>query len=312
MNRSIAVGLVLLFVAIQAVADPNNLEDGVFIVHVPTIECMASGDPPAGGWCQRYQDDCAISAAYEQVNRIDVTGYAPNFMFVLAAWEEEKTWAGAEFGLGDFDPALFGFLDWAPCFQDYTLGLEIPTPGWPGPNEGVALAAGAVPWGGNYLPIYYFVGYAYGYHGAGTIPLDVDPPTGFAGTANALIPATQYPVVCFGALGINREGSYCEPPTYMGVATEARETDLAMHVLNPSTEDDRITYRIPPWGAGRPMDLSVFDVSGRLVRTLARGPHAAGEYEVRWNDRTAAQAGLYFARLTIGSEMIAQRLIVLR
>ena len=54
-------------------------------------------------------------------------------------------------------------------------------------------------------------------------------------------------------------------------------------------------------GAGGPMDLAVYAVDGRRMRTLSSGEHAAGEYRLSWDGRGDAgqtlSAGVYFARL---------------
>ena len=48
------------------------------------------------------------------------------------------------------------------------------------------------------------------------------------------------------------------------------------------------------------MRLGVYDLSGRLVRTLADGERAAGEHVIEWDGRDDARislaAGVYFVR----------------
>lgn len=60
--------------------------------------------------------------------------------------------------------------------------------------------------------------------------------------------------------------------------------------------------------------LRVFDASGRLVRTLARGVLGAGEHRVAWDGRDedgrAVGAGTYFTRL-VGPDGVLERRIVL-
>ena len=50
-----------------------------------------------------------------------------------------------------------------------------------------------------------------------------------------------------------------------------------------------------------PVDLAVFGVDGRRVRTLVREVREPGEYTVVWNGRDdeghATSAGVYYARL---------------
>jgi len=54
-------------------------------------------------------------------------------------------------------------------------------------------------------------------------------------------------------------------------------------------------------GHDGPVDLAVYDVLGRAVRTLAHGPAAAGAQRIAWDGRRddghTAGAGVYFVRL---------------
>jgi hypothetical protein len=211
--RKVLLTLALLGLAVGgANADPSVLADGIFFAHyVP--ELPYSTDPPAVGWCDAYLD-YAVGSVAEVNARIDCATYCPVVWYVLAAWgTEDKTWCGTEFGLGAFDAGLFGFVEAAPCFP--VEGLEIPTAGWPGPNEGTAFVVTGDPWMGNWVPVYYFGGYAYGYAAPGDIPLDVDPPTGFAGFGNCLAPPQSFPAYALGSMGINYDGivpDFPEPP----------------------------------------------------------------------------------------------------
>lgn len=59
------------------------------------------------------------------------------------------------------------------------------------------------------------------------------------------------------------------------------------------------------------VDLSVYDLSGRKVATLARGSMPAGQYTRDWNGGGAG-AGVYFVRLRVGSETYNLRTINLK
>jgi hypothetical protein len=59
------------------------------------------------------------------------------------------------------------------------------------------------------------------------------------------------------------------------------------------------------------VDLSVFDLSGRRIATLAKGVMFARAYEYRW-DGTGASAGVYFVRLKVGAETYNLRAVTLR
>jgi hypothetical protein len=62
--------------------------------------------------------------------------------------------------------------------------------------------------------------------------------------------------------------------------------------------------------------LGVYDVHGRLVRTLLRGPVAAGWQRATWDGRndggTPVAAGVYYCRLRAGSATDSRRVVLLR
>ncbi len=167
-----------------------------------------SSSPPAGGWCREYWDHYRLEDCEDQVNRIDTT--EPVIWFVLAAWAEEKEWCGTEFGLGEYDPAAFGITDHGPCWPED--GLEIPTSSWPGPGEGTAIVVAGAPWEGNFVPVYWFAGYAYE---EGLIPLSADPATGFAGTSNCESPPQAWAADSLGGMGLFQDGVYACPAGLM-------------------------------------------------------------------------------------------------
>jgi flagellar hook assembly protein FlgD len=72
------------------------------------------------------------------------------------------------------------------------------------------------------------------------------------------------------------------------------------------------TYDLP--NAAR-ASLTILDVSGRTVATIAEGDHGAGRYQLRWDarrdDGSALPAGLYFARFTTAGMTRTARLVLL-
>lgn len=83
---------------------------------------------------------------------------------------------------------------------------------------------------------------------------------------------------------------------------------------NPFRAHTMIAYDLPR--AGR-VELSIFDVSGRLVRSLVSGTvQQAGHYSVEWDGRdgsgSALPAGLYFGRLAAGGDQAMRRLVRVR
>jgi flagellar hook assembly protein FlgD len=60
--------------------------------------------------------------------------------------------------------------------------------------------------------------------------------------------------------------------------------------------------------------LSVYDVTGRLVRVVRDQEWPAGEHVVEWNGRTdagAAAAGIYFVRFEAGERRQTERVVFL-
>lgn len=69
----------------------------------------------------------------------------------------------------------------------------------------------------------------------------------------------------------------------------------------PNPFNPRTTIRLTVAEPRDRLELSVFDISGRLVRRLMEGPVAPGTYNVTWDGRSDAgrdvPSGLYFARM---------------
>jgi len=184
-----------------------GLGGGVLIAH-HAAGMVYSSDAPREGWCAKYRSEFAITSAEQQANRTDRVG-APVLWLVLSAWHEPKEFCGVEFGLGDYDSTAFIIVEHGACQGPH---LEIPNGAWPGPNTGVALASREQPgWSGNYVPIYYFVGYAYE---PGT-RIQI---TGYSAKRPAASWASGGPrsiaaeAVCLGAFGVLQDGIACAPP----------------------------------------------------------------------------------------------------
>jgi len=82
---------------------------------------------------------------------------------------------------------------------------------------------------------------------------------------------------------------------------------------NPAISGQRLSFTLPEAGM---VDLRIFDVSGRLVRTAFDGVGLpAGERSWQWDARDdrgqRLPAGVYLARLSLGRERAVQRLLLL-
>ncbi len=94
-------------------------------------------------------------------------------------------------------------------------------------------------------------------------------------------------------------------------------TALLANYPNPfsagNTSTTTIRYQLTSAGD---IGLAIYDLTGRLVRTLARGRQNAGIYTVRWNGRDAygqdVAAGVYLYRLKTDRQVLVRRMVLLR
>ena len=59
------------------------------------------------------------------------------------------------------------------------------------------------------------------------------------------------------------------------------------------------------------VELSIFDINGRLVSTLYSGELSSGNYTASW-DASEQPSGLYIAQLTSGSTIQTTKLLLLK
>jgi hypothetical protein len=91
--------------------------------------------------------------------------------------------------------------------------------------------------------------------------------------------------------------------------------ERAFGTPNPFTAFTTVTFVVGGSGT-QEVTLAVYDLAGRMVRELARGPREPGTHEARWDGRGAdgspARSGVYFVRGVVGSQRIAGQLTFLR
>ncbi len=136
--------------------------------------------------------------------------------------------------------------------------------------------------------------------------VELDPLLHGATTISAVIPgfistaAASHLVVVMGS------------PT--GVAAVPLTPGLAQNIPNPFNPITTIRYEIPAGGAD--VDMSIYDVTGRHVRTLLDENRPAGVFSVQWNgedDRGQRVAsGVYFYRMRAGAFVETRKMVLLK
>jgi hypothetical protein len=85
---------------------------------------------------------------------------------------------------------------------------------------------------------------------------------------------------------------------------------------NPFSTHTSIRYAIPAASADQPVSLRIYDLSGRLVRTLSPSRRAPGIHESAWDGLDQAGhvlgGGIYFCRMTAGPFTATRRLVLAR
>jgi hypothetical protein len=95
-----------------------------------------------------------------------------------------------------------------------------------------------------------------------------------------------------------------------------RALELALPAPKPARGGTRLWYGVPADRAGGLLELAIYDLSGRRVRTLQSGRAEPGRHSVSWDLRDAsgapAHTGVYFARLSLGAEAHSRKLVVVQ
>jgi flagellar hook capping protein FlgD len=102
-------------------------------------------------------------------------------------------------------------------------------------------------------------------------------------------------------------------PTFDVAADVAPAPALLGARPNPTSGVTEVAFSLP---ADARATLRVYDVAGRLVRTLAEGSMTAGVHRARWDGLDArgrlARSGIYFAKLEVGRAIQSERILLLR
>ena len=110
---------------------------------------------------------------------------------------------------------------------------------------------------------------------------------------------------------------YNHSDTILGIAENedvAQPTGVRLfqNYPNPVREKTMLRFSVP---ANTSISLNIYDISGRLVKTLARGIPGAGSYFTVWNgtdnNGKMVPGGVYLCNLKAGSYSLTKKLLVI-
>ncbi len=149
---------------------------------------------------------------------------------------------------------------------------------------------------------------------------------GAAGVAGSNIQCIQYVEsegLLLWSMDTPTEPAYSQPPTVLqvedlfgcqlGVEDELGRLSLLQNSPNPFRPATEIAYSLAEPAHCR---LTVYDVGGRIVKTLVDGVRGAGLHSVRWDGRAdggqEAATGVYLYRLEAGGRSGQRKMLLLR
>jgi flagellar hook assembly protein FlgD len=102
--------------------------------------------------------------------------------------------------------------------------------------------------------------------------------------------------------------------TALSVEPNARPAQIALAACRPNPSFGPTTFQYSLGAEAADVELAIFDITGRSVRTLVSGPVHVGTHQAVWDGRDdngrLNRAGVYYYRLRSGGET-RSRLLVL-
>jgi hypothetical protein len=277
--KRVLFALALLGMAVGgANADPTNLDGGALITHYDPVYIW-SEDPCADFYL------APLTVCDDQGIEIQTSTYMEVTWYVVADFAEEKEWCGVQFGLSDYDPGIMYFLNWMACYPP-DGGLEIASPGWPGPLQGSAIVSTGAPWLGDMVPVYAFNAYAYGYGAPGVVQLIPDPTVAipFGGMGNCASPPEKWESA-LGGMGVNMPGTWvCWTPVQDDYVCCVGELCYIVHSEDECTAMGGVFH--PEWNTCEPnpcLIIAACCLEGICTLTDRLGCEAiGGEFHPEW------------------------------
>jgi len=136
-------------------------------------------------------------------------------------------------------------------------------------------------------------------------------------TANTSYDVQSYPHKYYHLMATDDAGNESEAAVTDIVTAVSGETlpekwVLHGNVPNPFNPTTQIHYSVPT--SGGEVSLRIYDVRGRLIKTLVEGQGIPGERSVTWNGRDergqAVASGVYFYRLSVNGFDLTRKMVL--
>lgn len=190
--------VLLLGIAILTVAPgdaaPGPNEGVVLNVHGNAAGVETGGDPAQAIGLPFDCEDLSPTAGPDQSG--------VEWFLVVVVSGRRASFSTVTFGLGGYDESACYISFFGPTRPELQP-LEIPSAGWPGPNEGTAVSWAPQCLSGEMVPVYYFGVYVYG---STTIPLGSFYPGQQDGVVSCGVPGEEDPIAEFGSFGCGGVG----------------------------------------------------------------------------------------------------------
>ena len=109
------------------------------------------------------------------------------------------------------------------------------------------------------------------------------------------------------------DGNYCPTSINISNGLNPYKFQLAAAYPNPFNPTTFISYEVP---VGMQFTIGIFDITGKLVKTLISGKQSVGQGIVRWDGQNDYQiilpSGVYFYRLSSADFTVTRKIVLLK
>jgi hypothetical protein len=99
-------------------------------------------------------------------------------------------------------------------------------------------------------------------------------------------------------------------------STAPSEFAMLQNYPNPFNSTTLIKFSVPTNRSNNPVELTIYDIQGKIVKKLVNEKLQSGNYVTRWeglnDNNTKVTSGVYFCRGRIGDKMVTMKMLLLK